>query len=51
MIYIDSAELIYFYTLLYGWSCMQLSSTAFKRERDTGRKLAENCASFYTPCL
>ena len=30
---------------------MQLSSTAFKRQRDTGRKLAENRARFYTPCL
>ena len=28
--------------------CMQLSSTAFKRERDTGRLLAENCEHFYT---
>jgi len=31
--------------------CLQLSSTAFERERDTGQKLAENRARFYTLCL
>ena len=28
-----------------------VDSTAFKGQRDAGRKLAENRAHFYTPCL